>query len=353
MSDYSKQLDAENERKIIEIGRSMPPFAKLYFDDAKRSKLSRTRLEYARNLRGFFVWMKTLPRFENVDLNTVSASVMDSLTFEDFEDYKASIEFSARKDSNGNNLLSENTTVARKLSALRSFMKFYYMIGAIKNNLSLFISMPKIAEKNIIALDPSEVDSLIDTISSGYGLTEKQKKQQYKTIKRDTAIVLTLLGTGIRVSELVGLDLGSVDFNNGRLLITLKGGNDGYSYFGSQVEFVLYDYINSGRDLLSPLPDEKALFLSTQHRRITVRSLELIVKKYTSLSGISGADKITPHKLRATYGTHLYEQSGDIKLVATSLHHKSVETTSKHYVKDSDEHHRMVVDYTEEMFNQK
>ena len=91
--------------------------------------------------------------------------------------------------------------------------------------------------------------------------------------------------------------------------------------------------------------------MSIRHTRMTVRDMELLVKDYCSRTGITDADRITPHKLRATYGTHLYEQSGDIKLVASTLHHKSIETTSKHYVKDSDEHHRKVTEYSNSLFN--
>ena len=233
--------------------------------------------------------------------------------------------------------------MARRLSALRSFMKFYYTIGAIKTNPAMFISMPKISDHNIIALDPIDIDRLLDTITSDQGLTKNQIIRRQKTEKRDIAIMTTLLGTGIRVSELVGLDLKDVDFVNGRLIVTLKGGNDGYSYFGQEVEDTLRDYIENGRPMLEPAINEEALFLSVRHTRMTVRAMELLVKDYCSRAGIADADRITPHKLRATYGTHLYEQSGDIKLVASTLHHKSVETTSKHYVKDSEEHHRKVI----------
>ena len=351
MSTYSKQLDAENERRIKSLLKDLPSFAKLYFDDARRSKLSRTRLEYARNIRSFFLWLQGTSGFKNIDLKTSTPEILEKLTFEDFEEYKSSIEFSSRVDSSGKQLLTENTTMARRLSALRSFMKFYYTIGAIKTNPAMFISMPKISDHNIIALDPIDIDRLLDTITNDQGLTKNQIIRRQKTEKRDIAIMTTLLGTGIRVSELVGLDLKDVDFVNGRLIVTLKGGNDGYSYFGQEVEDTLRDYIENGRPMLEPAINEEALFLSVRHTRMTVRAMELLVKDYCSRAGIADADRITPHKLRATYGTHLYEQSGDIKLVASTLHHKSVETTSKHYVKDSEEHHRKVILFSDTIFD--
>ena len=349
MSYYSKQLDAENERKIQEILNELPYFARLYFDDARRSKLSRTRLGYARDIKLFFNWLKTSPGFRNDNIKTAQPDILEKLAFEDFEEYKTYIEFSAHKDTNNKPFLTENTTIARRLSAIRSFMSFYYRIGAIKTNPAMFISMPKIHDRNIITLDPIEIDQLIDTLRNKQGLTNNQILRRQKTEKRDIAIIITLLGTGIRVSELVGLDLNSVDFNNGRLIVTLKGGNDGYSYFGQEVEDKLRDYIENGRPLLNPGKNENALFISIKHTRMTVRAIELLIKDYCSRANITEADKITPHKLRATFGTQLYEKSGDIKLVASTLHHKSIETTSKHYVKESEEHHRKIVELSDEI----
>ncbi|MDY4681057.1 MAG: tyrosine-type recombinase/integrase [Lachnospiraceae bacterium] len=154
------------------------------------------------------------------------------------------------------------------------------------------------------------------------------------------------------MKELVGLDTKSIDFRNGMITVTLKGGNDGHSFFGPEVESALRDYIENGRPLLKPTVNDDALFLSVRHQRITVCAVELLVKDYTERAEIANADRITPHKLRATYGTQLYEQSGDIKLVASTLHHKSIETTSKHYVKDSEEQHDQVVKYSSRLFQE-
>lgn len=351
MSDYSRQIDAENERRLNEILDHLPQFAKLYFDDARRSKLPRTRLGYARDLQHFFDWLQDTAGFRSTNLRTASPAILEQLTFEDFEEYKSSIEYSSRTDAHGRPFLTENSTLARRLSALRSFMAFYYRIGAIHSNPAMYISMPKIPDHEIIALDPSDVDMIMQTAYDRTGLTNTQITRRQITAKRDIAILTTLLGTGIRVSELVGLDMQSVDFRHGMLTVTLKGGNDGHSYFGSEVESALRDYIENGRPLLKPAVTDSALFLSVRHQRITVRSVELLVKDYVTRAGIANADRITPHKLRATYGTHLYEQSGDIKLVAATLHHKSIETTSKHYVRDSEDLHEQIVRYTDQIFD--
>ena len=145
---------------------------------------------------------------------------------------------------------------------------------------------------------------------------------------RDTAILTLLLGTGIRVSECVGINLDDVDYINDRIKIVRKGGYESFVYYGEEVRQALLDYMEE-RDEIEPMEGhENALFLSSQRRRITVRSIELLVKKYAST--VTGKH-ITPHKLRSTYGTNLYKETGDIYLVADVLGHSDVNTTRKHY----------------------
>ena len=139
-----------------------------------------------------------------------------------------------------------------------------------------------------------------------------------------------LLGTGIRVSECVGLDVQDVDFKNNGITVTRKGGNQMVVYFGDEVADALSHYIEGSRKAASPLPGhENALFLSTQRKRMGVQAVENMVKKYARQ--VTPGKKITPHKLRSTYGTSLYKETGDIYLVADVLGHKDVNTTKKHY----------------------
>ena len=147
-----------------------------------------------------------------------------------------------------------------------------------------------------------------------------------------------LLGTGIRVSECVGLNLEDVDFNNGAIRIIRKGGNEALIYFGDEVSQALEAYMNGPRKTAEPAAGhEEALFISLNKTRITTRSVERLVKKYSRL--VTTVKKITPHKLRSTFGTALYQETGDIYLVADTLGHKDVNTTKKHYAA-IDEHRR-------------
>ena len=191
--------------------------------------------------------------------------------------------------------------------------------------------MPKLHEKAIIRLDTDEVASLLDFVEHGGDMLTGQKKVYYeKTKNRDLAIITLLLGTGIRVSECVGLDIQDVDFKNNGIKVTRKGGNEMVVYFGEEVETALKQYLYTTRKATVPLAGHgNALFLSTQRKRMGVQAVENMVKKYARQ--VTPNKKITPHKLRSTYGTTLYKETGDIYLVADVLGHKDVNTTKKHY----------------------
>ena len=134
------------------------------------------------------------------------------------------------------------------------------------------------------------------------------------------------------------MNLEDVDFDNLGIKIRRKGGYEDVVYFGEEVEEALHSYMEERSHIVPVSGHENALFLSLQNRRITVRAVENLVKKYASL--VTNLKKITPHKLRSTYGTTLYQETGDIYLVADVLGHKDVNTTRKHYAAMKDENKR-------------
>ena len=198
--------------------------------------------------------------------------------------------------------------------------------------------MPKLHDKEIVRLDPNEVTILLDQVEDGTKMTKSQMKFHDKTKVRDLALLTLLLGTGIRVSECVGLDISDVDFDNLAIKVRRKGGYEDVVYFGEEVEEALLSYLDQRKHMIPMSGHEDALFLSLQNRRMAVRSVENLVKKYASL--VTTTKKITPHKLRSTYGTTLYQETGDIYLVADVLGHKDVNTTRKHYAAMKDDHKR-------------
>ena len=235
-------------------------------------------------------------------------------------------------------VINKERGIMRKISSLKSFYNYFFRVEKIKTNPAALVRLPKLHDKEIIRLDIDEVAMLLDEVEQGESLTDRQKAYHDRTKVRDLALLTLLLGTGIRVSECVGLDIQDVDFKNGGIHIHRKGGKEVTVYFGAEVEDALNDYL-AERQRIDPEPgSENALFLSMQRKRMNVRSVENLVKKYAKI--VTPLKKITPHKLRSTYGTNLYRETGDIYLVADVLGHSDVNTTKKHYAALEDERRR-------------
>ena len=226
---------------------------------------------------------------------------------------------------------------------MRRFYAYYYRYEMIGENPTLKVDMPKIHDKAITRLDVNEVAEFLDNVESGNKLSKAQLKRHEKLKTRDLALLTLMLGTGIRVSECVGLNISDVDFETDGIKIRRKGGYEAVVYFGDEVETALLDYLEEREHIIPESGHEDALFLSLQKRRMSVRSVENLVKKYASR--VTTLKKITPHKLRSTYGTALYKESGDIYLVADVLGHKDVNTTRKHYAAQEDERRRAAARY--------
>ena len=228
-----------------------------------------------------------------------------------------------------------NKTKARKLSSLRTFFKYFYKKDRIKQNVASKIDIPKINEKEIIRLTENEVTDLINLAEDGKRFERNQKAFFEHTKLRDLAILSLFLGTGIRISELVGLNINDFNFDDNSFVVTRKGGNRMILYFSKEVGENISNYINERKtqeqDLFEP---SSALFLSIQRKRINVRTVEKLVKKYASC--VTPLKKITPHKLRSTFGTNLYNDTKDIYVVAEVLGHKDINTTKKHYAAQSE-----------------
>ena len=345
LRSYHDEKDIQNTLQLREILKEFPPFAKQYFLGIESTTATRTRLSYAYDIRTFFRYLQeNNPILSQKDILTWDVSVLDQIQPTDIEEYESflkvytvdpSLVGAAREETYTNG----EKGLKRKMSALRSFYAYYFKRQMIQTNPTLLVDMPKLHEKAIVRLDAGESAALLDLIEHGGDNLTGQKKRYYeKTRLRDLAIVTLLLGTGIRVSECVGLDVTDVDFRNNGIRIIRKGGSESIVYFGEEVEKALKDYLEERTSIIPQPGEENALFYSTQRRRMGVQAVENMVKKYARQ--ITTTKKITPHKLRSTYGTALYQQTGDIYLVADVLGHKDVNTTRKHYAAMDDARRR-------------
>lgn len=335
--NYHDKVNKQNIEKLRELMSSLPSFCKMYFRGMNDTISSRTKIAYAYDLRVFFEFMmKNNSYCQKFNITELPLNVLDMISREDIEEYMEYLSLYTNTDES--EVMNEERGKSRKLASLRSFYNYYFKNELIETNPAALVPMPKLHEKEIIRLEPDEVAELLDQVEAGTNLTKKQMEYHNKNVIRDMAILTLLLGTGIRVSECVGIDIKDVDFNNGRVKIRRKGGYEDVVYFGEEVEKALKDYIIQREQIIPSDGHEEALFLSLQNKRISVRSVEILVKKYASNVSVK---KITPHKLRSTFGTNLYQETGDIYLVADVLGHKDVNTTRKHYAAMKDEHKRL------------
>lgn len=336
---YHEQERNKCTLELRELQNELPKFLRDYFRGIENSTAPRTQIGYAIDLRTFFEFVKdNNSTYRDVDMHDIGIDILSQLNAQDIEEYLDYLKYYVK---NGHEYTNDERAIKRKLSALRSMYNYFHKKRIIDENPVLQVDMPKLHKKQIIRLDNDEVDDLLNVVESGDRLTKKQAECHDKLKVRDMAILTLLLGTGMRVSECVGINLEDVDYINGRIKIVRKGGYESFVYYGEEVRQALLDYMEE-RDEIDALEGHKnALFLSSQRRRITVRSVELLVKKYAST--VTGKH-ITPHKLRSTYGTNLYKETGDIYLVADVLGHSDVNTTRKHYAELEEDRKKSVKD---------
>ncbi len=334
--NYHDEQNKLNTLRMRNVLSELPAFCKQFFRGIENNTSSKTRLAYAYDLRVFFEYMHKNNCYCNkMEIMDFPISILEQIKREDIEEY---LEYISYYQKDNREITNEERGKSRKLASLRSFYNYFYQSELIDKNPAVLIPMPKIHEKEIVRLDADEVSILLDQVEDGTSLSKNQLKYHEKTKIRDIALLTLLLGTGIRVSECVGLDISDVDFKNNGIKIRRKGGFETVVYFGDEVESSLKNYIEQRNHIIPLSGHEYALFLSLQNRRITVRAVENLVKKYASR--VTTLKNITPHKLRSTYGTSLYRETGDIYLVADVLGHKDVNTTRKHYAALEDERRR-------------
>ncbi|MBE5757211.1 MAG: integrase [Clostridiales bacterium] len=326
--NYFEQRALSCEDKIDRILKELPYFCETFFVGIGNTTSPLTRLNYAYDLRVFFDFLAKKV-FKVDDFSTITLENIEEIDSSDIELY---LNYLNRYKYNGKICSCNEYGKARKLATVRSFYKYLFNKNKISTNVAAKVSMPKLHDKEIIRLDAvegnNEVAKLIDTVETGYGLTKKQLDFHKKNKIRDSAIITLFLGTGIRISELVGLNVEDINFTSNSFVVTRKGGNRAILYFNDEVKYALESYLEERKVDDNKNDKQPALFLGTKGR-ISVRTVQEIVKKYAKI--VSPLKKITPHKLRSTFGTNLYRSTKDIYIVADCLGHNDVNTTKKHY----------------------
>lgn len=325
-NEYRNEQDIKNNAKINELLNAMPEFLEDFHTHLESNKRStNTILGYMYEINVFLRFMATKLKKESI--KDIVVKDLDRIRMTQIEKYISisedgiSLSASARR---------------RKLSALKTLYKYYLNIGSIKKNPTLLVKGPKLHEHNVIKLSDAEVSALLDCIQEQDGISEHAKAYNKRMVDRDIAIIMLLLGTGMRVSELVGLNLSDIDTteeNKVYFSIIRKGGDYDKVRVIEPVYNAVADYIEFSRPLLLSSTEENALFISTQGKRMSVNAVQKMLKKYCQAAGLS--DKYSPHKMRATFATKVYAETKDIYAIKDALHHSNIDT-SKHYISDKE-----------------
>jgi integrase/recombinase XerC len=219
---------------------------------------------------------------------------------------------------------NKKPSVARKLATLRSFLKYLSVQGFIPSNPAKTVSSPKLESRLPDYMTIDSVSDLIEVPDTDSDLG-----------KRDRSILELLYGSGLRVSELVGLDLGDVSLGEGLVRVVGKGRKERIVPFGSRAAEALHEYLKVRTRYVRIHPPAKrakssgeALFLSYRGKRLTSRSIGHIVDHH--VGNLAQKLKVHPHTLRHTFATHMLSAGADLRSIQELLGHESLSTTQKY-----------------------
>lgn len=336
--EFKTETQKEYADRLEQILKELPDFCRTFFS-GKRSLSKITAVSYAGNLRSFFLYLannntyfadKIIVRDNHITTNHLILPELDKITSDDID------EFAMNLEKNG----CSKETVEHYISALSSMWNFFVRRHQLTYNPVDAVERQKTKKEHIIRLSDNEREMFLKSVNYGSGLTAKEQIFHKRNKERDYAIYKLFLGTGMRVSELAGIDLTDINFDDKSINIVRKGGNEQKVYFSDTCENALRDYMLI-RSRFKPLENEKALFLSPQGKRLSIRSIQKLTTKYIHAAIPDENEHITTHKLRSTYATDLLEKTGDIKMVSEVLGHAHVTTTEK-YAEYIDADHKKI-----------
>ena len=300
----------------------LPPFCRLYFDYSESKMSAKTLSVRSFTLKSFFKFIiENIDEFKHLSTVDFSLGYVKQIKTEHIEMFKQNFIDNGLKLSVANN----------NVSTVRAFFKFYVDKRYVSFNPAQGVPHDKRKRLPIVKLSEQEATAFLQAISHDKREENNVHMINDWIVKRDKTIMILFLGTGIRISELIGLNTHDVDFANSQFTVTLKGGKSGTIYMNDYVKEHLqkyFDYKKFNHEQNAPL------FASQTHDRICTVTLTDIIKKYAKWAGIN--KKVTSHTLRKTFGCNIYNATGDIFMTAKLLNHVDVATTTKHYV-DIDE----------------
>ncbi len=359
MDDYERFEKLKDE---------LPDYIQSFFISKNDSYQIKTQIGYAMDLKNFLKWFLDVcaEKTNATELKGITCKDLERLTYDDIDAYMAYLSQYRTKNKKNQTIIVSNDAhgKARKLAAIRTLFKYLLKRGYIAQNPIELVETPKIRkDKAITTLSKEQQDIVLNKAYCAEGRPIRKKGQTARGIKksasmrqktrlRDYAILSTLLSSGIRVSELCGIDMFDINFDEQYFIIVRKGGSTDKVYFGKEAHDAIIDYIEFERYAIAGHEKDEPEFAKfdnsngplfiTGHKgdelkRITPRRIQQIVKEYAAFVAPEN-EKITPHTLRKTFGTALFRDYKNLMLVQHALGHADSSTTSKYYVGfDNDE----------------
>lgn len=348
-SEYKEMKNAETEFKIQQMQEKLPKFCHSYIVSISGFNKPLTQYIYLTRLDFFFRWLADYnPYFAKKDIIDYTIDDLGLLKKSDFEEFLHHIdvygalskqEIKEMRQDNKVIVSSKPATRNNYMSALNSLFNYFLDNEYLSSNPVSRIRHEKEDKKVVIALDDYQQNKVMDIIENGSEhMTFQQELFRKRTAVRDKAIYLLAMHTGIRVSELVSLDIDDIDYRKHCFTVIRKRSKESVVYFDDTVEAALKDWLEDRKLMLLP-DNERALFVSMKGRkigtRLSVRSVELMVKKYAKIGVPELGSKVTPHKLRSTCATTILDKTGNLKYAQEVLDHENITTTTR-YVKENE-----------------
>lgn len=312
-------MKKDDSKLILELCDRLPDCCQAFLLETGTETAKTTRLAYARELGYFFDNLIYIsPAFCDKDKKDITIEDIKSITSQDISRYLTYCKDRGLKER----------SVARKRAALSSFFSYLTANRTIDFNPVLAAVKVRIHQSDeVLHLEMDEQLELLKAVDYGDSLTKKEKSLHEKYRTRDYALILLLLDTGMRVSELQGIDIVDIDFENCSVIITRKGGNHQTIYFSDETSEAVKDYIEERRNKF-PIANTDPLFVSLKGERLTVRAIEKLVKKYTSSALPGKGNKMSPHKMRSSFAMSYYAAEKDILALQRKMGHKSLAATN-------------------------
>ena len=226
-NDYHTQAQLDRTKRLRELQHELPDFCSDYFMAIEQQTSVLTRLSYAYDLKLFFQYLSSeLPKFSGKPVTEFTAADISQVTKQDLERYARYLTLYVKNETleDGETASREMTNheygIKRKYASLRAFYKYLFAEGLIESNTASLVPLPKLHEHAIIRLDVDEVARILDVAESGQSLPKSCQKYHNITKKRDVAMLSLFLGTGIRISECVGLNIDDFDFEQNAFVVT-------------------------------------------------------------------------------------------------------------------------------------